>query len=695
LQDNVIAYVDTFLSPNPVLIMELATAGNLSHHKVLPFESVVVVTFQISNALTHLHALGITHRDIKPENILLARDRPLKVKLSDFGLSTSTDEMRTFCGTELYLAPEVTEPKLREKRYYTSAVDIWAVGAIGERFTCGFPSNEPQPKFEDPKGCNRWCEAVSRQAQKGPFAPYLVKMLCISPVDRLSARQLRDELRIQYFNENSSQSEDTRFSTAETSQMLGGVQKCERKRLTPLGEAEEDSTASTVLLAQLWDRIDPDFDGRSKQVDSRETQHSSSDPTQRTSTSPYSGSQQKRRRTEKLHSRLGDRQRTQKEAVSSQFGSPTGISTDLTKTMSCVSKLAKDTRQPAKGHGSFASTSTLNGQRIGVRPDEGDKVPHKGPKRPFNGNSQLSSPAVPQEVDNDLPLEICAANNDYLYLAVGEKEVHIRKSDCSLNATQILDLTGKSRKQRRDMLNMMKLYTEIELHKPEPGFPFNTSWVSFEHGLLLCEALGLTATLEPLLKFGFKCGNPHSQQPNYLLYRQIFTSSGTVSVFEPDGWINVTPILRAAGRQLKQFLDINPKLQSRVVVKGPRWLHGTYMEFDIGLQLCKYYHLDDLHAALSAFTDKPAEPTQPGPFIESDVPEIERILPTKDADLKVLREAYQKNKNPTENELRGIVVQTSKEMHQVLVRTPFHDNEETKNKAEVVRKSKIPRSTKD
>jgi hypothetical protein len=64
-------------------------------------------------------------------------------------------------------------------------------------------------------------------------------------------------------------------------------------------------------------------------------------------------------------------------------------------------------------------------------------------------------------------------------------------------------------------------------------------------------------------------------------------------------------------------------------------------------------------------------------------------------DREVLKEAYQKNRNPMENDLRGIVMQTSMEMHQVIVRTPFHDNEETKNKAEVVRKSKIQRSTKD
>ena len=68
-------------------------------------------TRQILNALEYVHRLGISHRDIKPDNILVKSLDPLEVKLSDFGLAKmiQNDEtfLKTFCGTMLYLAPEV------------------------------------------------------------------------------------------------------------------------------------------------------------------------------------------------------------------------------------------------------------------------------------------------------------------------------------------------------------------------------------------------------------------------------------------------------------------------------------------------------------------------------------------------------------------------------------------------------------
>ena len=50
---------------------------------------------------------GVTHRDIKPENILLSHD--YKIKIADFGLSTTKDYMTTHCGTQGFMAPEFFE----------------------------------------------------------------------------------------------------------------------------------------------------------------------------------------------------------------------------------------------------------------------------------------------------------------------------------------------------------------------------------------------------------------------------------------------------------------------------------------------------------------------------------------------------------------------------------------------------------
>lgn len=35
----------------------------------------------------HLHELGIIHRDLKPHNVLIVKDKVLRGKLSDMGIS--------------------------------------------------------------------------------------------------------------------------------------------------------------------------------------------------------------------------------------------------------------------------------------------------------------------------------------------------------------------------------------------------------------------------------------------------------------------------------------------------------------------------------------------------------------------------------------------------------------------------------
>lgn len=66
---------------------------------------------------------------VQPENILLATvDELTTVKLTDFGLSklaADASQMTTFCGTFIYIAPELLEPAT-----YTSQVDLWSLGVV-------------------------------------------------------------------------------------------------------------------------------------------------------------------------------------------------------------------------------------------------------------------------------------------------------------------------------------------------------------------------------------------------------------------------------------------------------------------------------------------------------------------------------------------------------------------------------------
>jgi len=78
----------------------------------------------ILEGLTHMHQRQIVYRDLKPENVLLDKDG--YAVIVDFGFSKIvTDKTYTFCGTPLYLAPEIIL-----SRGHDRGVDYWALGCL-------------------------------------------------------------------------------------------------------------------------------------------------------------------------------------------------------------------------------------------------------------------------------------------------------------------------------------------------------------------------------------------------------------------------------------------------------------------------------------------------------------------------------------------------------------------------------------
>ncbi|KAK3840798.1 MAG: kinase-like domain-containing protein [Linnemannia gamsii] len=105
---------------------------------------------QTSDAVSYLHSYDVVHRDIKSENVMITPSGV--VKLIDFGLarrSTSTAILRTFCGTDAYMAPE-TAVNDNEDNGYGKAVDIWSLGVMLFRMLAGsYPFD--QRKLENEK----------------------------------------------------------------------------------------------------------------------------------------------------------------------------------------------------------------------------------------------------------------------------------------------------------------------------------------------------------------------------------------------------------------------------------------------------------------------------------------------------------------------------------------------------------------
>ncbi|WP_175414126.1 serine/threonine-protein kinase [Agrococcus sp. SGAir0287] len=140
-----------------LLTMPLVAGGSLlqllDERGTLPAPWAARVALQLADALSAVHAEGVTHRDVKPGNVLL---RPTgagepHAYLGDFGIARREEDPRLtegslVLGTRRYLAPEAWEAGST-----APPIDVFAAGVLLAQLRLGLAADAPALRAAPPE----------------------------------------------------------------------------------------------------------------------------------------------------------------------------------------------------------------------------------------------------------------------------------------------------------------------------------------------------------------------------------------------------------------------------------------------------------------------------------------------------------------------------------------------------------------
>ena len=172
------------------LVMQLIVGETLierlKEETPMPPNEVARIAMQIAAGLSAAHEMGLVHRDIKPGNVLIEKSTG-RVKLTDFGLARSTEDIRLtqtgmLVGTALYMSPEQALGQTVDERS-----DLFSLGAVMYEMATG------RSAFEAPTAVGVMKQIMDTQPPAPhkvnpeidkPMSDLIMQLLCKKAEDR-------------------------------------------------------------------------------------------------------------------------------------------------------------------------------------------------------------------------------------------------------------------------------------------------------------------------------------------------------------------------------------------------------------------------------------------------------------------------------------------------------------------------------
>ncbi|KAI9703370.1 MAG: hypothetical protein M1836_007938 [Candelina mexicana] len=664
--EHIVTFVDFSEEQKPLLVMEYLPLGNLVCQDYITEEDNIQILCQGLEALKYLHSHSppLAHRDIKPENILVQFRTPFVIKLVDFGLAKNDSTLKTFCGTNQYAAPEIWD------HYYTVMVDIWSLGVVVLEYGYGLPKPSRKRKGKP------WCQDIVNSAEdmEGEGDNLIdfisLKMLRIDYRHRQSASDCLGELHRLGFHAIQTLEIGCTTPTAQTP-----VQDCITRTTSVTTQPRQDSPSDSDLSSGFYNigGASETTEVASSNRDLREAVHfynyASSPSLDR---HPQGPTQVRIPQTEdKVASTLSKRRRLHATQSPTADAMGRGQSKRSRGSIPCeAGKQLSKAPNPRQGLEQLERTISSNCEEllatnVASLTQDTEPIPRVAPE-PIRKRTRLdwgrsSSPVTevglneiekpsPKRKGQDPMRALLEGSPDgenegkakvtdfdarHVQIKIRDNIVLMRTEDCSLNATQMLMLTNKTSGEIEHLLRLMKESIKVEVLPPIAGLTSPCSWVNFEHGQIICKHFRLEQELQPLIDHGLKLQHGNYSKPmNYInndpktIPSQFFVINvlpHPVTVRKLDLRIRVSDICRASGLPQTELPKIKREFRESYIKVGHLNYRGTYVDFWVGVVLCRRYGLTELERELCIWKNALLEPVKKPEHSEAELPDFIEI----------------------------------------------------------------------